>query len=215
MKESNMINKATDLGGRLPLVSVQDLSARQKEVYNFVESQFVPWADAAGFEAQSVDGRLIGPFNSALVSPELGSAFLAWQVAEEKHTSLDARIRQVVILAVGAIWKSDYELYAHSAVARKAGLSETLIAQLCSGAEAAEMSDAERIAQRVATELTLSRRIKDDLFGEAQQALGLKGLVDLVQLVGAYQTVCGILNCFAIPAPTTTTSHASERPIQY
>jgi hypothetical protein len=60
MKESNMINKATDLGGRLPLVSVQDLSARQKEVYNFVESQFVPWADAAGFEAQSVDGRLIG-----------------------------------------------------------------------------------------------------------------------------------------------------------
>jgi len=198
-----MIKEAMDLGGRLPLVRVQDMSARQKEIYDFIEGQFVPWADAAGFEAKSVDGRLIGPFNSVLVSPELGSAFLAWQVAEEKHTSLDARIRQVVILAVGAIWKSDYELYAHSAVARNAGLSETVIAKLCSGVEAGELSDAERIAQRVATELTLSRRIKDDLFGEAQQAFGPRGLVDLVQLVGAYQTVCGILNCFTIPAPAT------------
>jgi 4-carboxymuconolactone decarboxylase len=214
MKESNMINEATDLGGRLPLVSVQDLSARQKEVYNFIENQFVPWADAAGFEAQSVDGRLIGPFNSALVSPELGSAFFgvasrrgkAHLARRENPSGRDSSCR--CDLEVGLRTLCSQRSRAKGRSIRDADCAALL------GAEAGELSDAERIAQRVATELTLSRRVKDDLFGEAQQALGLKGLVDLVQLVGAYQTVCGILNCFAIPAPTTTTSHASERPIQ-
>lgn len=49
------------------------------------------------------------------------------RAAEDKHTSLDARVRQVVILAVGAVWKADYQLYAHAAVARKAGLSDRII----------------------------------------------------------------------------------------
>ena len=38
------------------------------------------------------------------------------------YTSLDERVRQVIVLTVGAIWHADYELYAHAAVARKAEL---------------------------------------------------------------------------------------------
>jgi 4-carboxymuconolactone decarboxylase len=179
----------------------EELSASQKEVYGLVDSKFVPWSETAGFQSKTKDGRLIGPFNSVLFSPEMSSAFLAWQVAEEKHTSLDPRVRQVVILTVGAVWKADYELYAHSAVARKAGLHDNTIAELAAGSPARDLTEAEQVAQRFTTELTASRRVDDVLFNAAKEHFGLKGLVDLLSLIGAYQTVCGLLNGFAVPAP--------------
>jgi hypothetical protein len=64
-----------------------------------------------------------------------------------------------------------------------------------------DLSEAEQVAQRFATQLTASRRIDDDLFAAAKNSFGLKGLVDLINLIGAYQTVCGLLNGFAVPAP--------------
>ena len=108
------------LGGRLPLVDPLALSAAQKEIYDRINATFGPWADSVDFQAKTGDGRLIGPFNPILYSPGISSSFLDLHDAEEKYTSLDERVRQVVILSVGAVWKSGYELYAHSAAARKA-----------------------------------------------------------------------------------------------
>lgn len=196
-----MSDDASGLGGRLPLLHLQDLSPSQRAAYELVDRQFVPWAEASNFESNTPDGGLIGPFNSVLYSPEISSAFLAWQTAEEKHTSLDGRVRQVVILAVGAVWQADYELYAHAAVGREAGLSERTISQLSAGEPGDDLSEAEQVAQRFATQLTVSRRIDDDLFAAAKTSFGLKGLMDLINLIGAYQTVCGLLNGFAVPAP--------------
>jgi 4-carboxymuconolactone decarboxylase len=196
-----MSDDMSGLGGRLPILHLKDLSPSQRAAYELVDRQFVPWAEASNFESKTANGGLIGPFNSVLYSPEISSAFLAWQAAEEKHTSLDARVRQVTILAVGAVWKADYELYAHAAVGRKAGLSERTISQLSAGEPGDDLSEAEQVAQRFATQLTASRRVDDDLFAAAKNSFGLKGLVDLVNLIGAYQTVCGLLNGFAVPAP--------------
>jgi 4-carboxymuconolactone decarboxylase len=141
------------------------------------------------------------------------TAFLAWQLAEMEHTSLDARTREVVILAVGAVWQAEYELYAHSAVARMAGLSETAISKLCAGepAEVEGLSFAETIAQRYATQLTANRRLDDDLSASARDIFGPKGLMDLVNLIGAYQTVCGTLIAFAIPVPIEVSAPTAER----
>jgi 4-carboxymuconolactone decarboxylase len=48
-----------------------------------------------------------------------------------------------VILAVGVVWKSNYELYAHSAAARKAGISEDAIRTLTTGGLPDELCDQE------------------------------------------------------------------------
>ena len=196
-----MTQDTSALGGRLPLLRPEDLSADQKKLYEFMDTQFVPGLDAAHIESKTDDGRMIGPFNPLLYSPAISSAFLAWQVAEAKYTALDARVRQVVILTVGTVWKTDYELYFHHAVALGTGLSERTITQISAGQLSEELSDAERIAQRYAMQLVTAHRIDDDLFAAAKKAFGLKGLVDMVNLIGAYDTVCGLLNSFAIPAP--------------
>src|SRR6478672_1317288 len=100
------------------------------------------------FQSKLEDGRFIGPFNPILFSPAISSSFLELQETEQKNTSLNQRVRQVVILAVGAVWKSNYELYAHSAAARKAGISEDAIRALTTGGLPEELSDQEKIAQR-------------------------------------------------------------------
>jgi 4-carboxymuconolactone decarboxylase len=127
----------------------------------------VPWAERVGFASRTDDGRFIGPFNPSLLSPVTAGSFLDFQAAEEKNTSLSPRVRQVVILAVGAVWRSAYELYAHPAEGRETGLSAEAVQALAVG----------------------------------QRAFGTNGLADMLLLIGAYQTVCGLLNTFEIPAP--------------
>lgn len=109
---------SADLGGRLPMVDADTLEGGQRELFARLQATVVPWAQAAGFRSTTADGAFIGPFNAALRSPAVAGAFQELQAGEQRHTSLSNRVRQVVILAVGAVWASDYAIYAHSAVAR-------------------------------------------------------------------------------------------------
>ena len=189
------------LGGRLPLFDPQTLTKEQKTLYNAVASKVVPWAEAAGFKARLADGRLIGPFNSILASPEIASSFLALQASEQEHTSLTERVRQVVILTVGAVWKSDYERYAHSAVARKAGFSEEIVHGLAEGQQVEQLTAEEQVAQRFTLQLTADHAVGDQLYAEAEASFGIKGIVDLIMLAGCYDTVSSLLNVFRVPVP--------------
>jgi 4-carboxymuconolactone decarboxylase len=193
---------AKRLGGRIPILSPSALSGEQKQVYDRINATQVPWASKFGFEAQTDDGGLIGPFNSQLLSPGINSGYLDMVDAEQKHTSLSKRVREVVILSVGAVWKSDYEIYAHSAIGRNVGLSESAIKTLAAGGLPDDLNDQEKIAQRYARQLSLERRVDPDLYAAAEQSFGRQGLADMIYLIGIYHVVCGFLNSFEVPAPT-------------
>ena len=128
-----MSDQTDTLGGRLPLADPAALNPAQREIFDRMATRIVPWANDAQFQSIAEDGRLIGPFNPALLNPAIAAPFLDLQFAEQMHTSLSARVREVVILAVGAVWQADYELYAHLAVARKAGLSEDAARAVATG----------------------------------------------------------------------------------
>jgi 4-carboxymuconolactone decarboxylase len=123
------------------------------------------------------------------------------QETEQKQTSLNHRVREVVILAVGAVWKSSYNLYAHGAAARKLGISEDAIRALTTGGLSNELTDQEKIAYRFARQLSAEHRIDATLYSEAEHAFGQRGLVEITYLIGIYHTVCALLNAFEIPAP--------------
>ena len=189
------------LGGRLPLLDPKELSGAQKALYDRENTTMVPWADHAGFRSRTEDGRLIGPFNPVLFSPALGEAFLDLQAAEQSHTTLSKRVREVVILSVGAVWKSDYELYAHSAVGRSVGLSEEAVRTLAGGGLPADLSESEQIAWRYTTELCREHRVGAELYAAAEEAFDKQGLVDMAILIGTYHLVCTLLNGFEVPVP--------------
>ncbi|CAM3468063.1 carboxymuconolactone decarboxylase family protein [Mycobacterium colombiense] len=196
-----MSAKDYGLGGRLALAERDELSVAQRGLFDHISNTAVRWAQRSGFAATTPDGRLIGPFNPSLLSPALAMAFLQLQEAEQQHTSLDERVRQVVILTVGAVWQAPYELYAHSAVARHAGLSEAVIAELTRGSEPEELSDAQTAAHRLARQLSTGHRVDQAVYDHAEQIFGAAGVFDITVLTGIYHTVCAILAAFAIPAP--------------
>lgn len=196
-----MDNNEATLGGRLPLIDPRELEGDQKKLYELMNSTLISWADASGFKGKTEDGRLIGPFNPYLYSTGITPGFLQWMQADSKHTSLNKRVHEVVILSVGAVWKSPFELYAHSAVARKAGLPDAAVQALVAGESSDDLSREEQVAHRFARQLTTEHRVDLDLYREAEAAFGRTGLVDMVYLVGMYLLTCALLNAFEIPAP--------------
>jgi 4-carboxymuconolactone decarboxylase len=197
-----MANDKT-LGGRIPVLRPDLMSDEQRQVYDRINGSQVPWAANAGFRAKADNGGLIGPYNSQLLSPGTDAGYLDMLDAEKKHTSLSRRVREVIILAVGAVWKSDYEIYAHSAVGRTVGLSEPAIQTLAAGGLPDDLDDQEKIAQRYARRLSLERRVDAGLYAEAEQSFGPQGLADMIYLIGIYHIVCGFLNSFEVPVPTS------------
>jgi 4-carboxymuconolactone decarboxylase len=189
------------LGGRLPLADPASLTDAQRGLLDVMMNTMVPWANEVPFQSTTADGRLIGPFNPALLNPQTATKFLELQFAEQLNTSLDERVRQVIVLTVGAIWGADYELYAHAAVARQVRLSESAIRTLVSGGLPGELTEREQLAQRVTRQLCVDHRLDDELSCEAENIFGTVGLIDMTTLIGVYHGVCVTLTMFAVPAP--------------
>jgi 4-carboxymuconolactone decarboxylase len=189
------------LAGRLPLYSREALGPSQRELYDWLTDVAIPWAEDAKFRARTESGRLIGPFNPALLTPAVSAAFLNLAVAEQKNTSLTKRSREVIILTVGAVWQAPYELYAHCAVARRVGLPDDAVRTLAAGGLPVDLAEEEALAHRIARALSVEHRLDEALYREAEAKLGADGVMAAATLTGIYHTVCAILNTFDIPAP--------------
>ena len=199
-------NPNQNLGGRLPLADPATLTSAQHDLFETLKATWVMYADNLGVQATTKDGRLLGPFNAFLLHPEVTAKLSEFQVAEAANTTLSPRVREVVIIVVGAVWRADYELYAQINVARKAGLSDDAITVLANGGIPEDLSDHEKLAARLARELATRHRIDDEMYREAEEAFGRTGLFDIVAVMGVYQTVCSALALFEVPAPTTTSA---------
>lgn len=76
------------LGGRLPLADPTTLTGAQQELVEVVKATWAPWANEAGFQVTTADGRLIGPFNALLLRPEVAAKF--WEFSAAVATPHDA-----------------------------------------------------------------------------------------------------------------------------
>lgn len=190
------------LGGRLALLKPDDFSSDQKKLYNQLEDNMVTWAKKSGFQAATAADQLIGPFNAMLRSPLISKAVMEVTATEGKETSLSEKVRQIVILTVGASWQAAYELYAHTAVARQAGFDEATIQALVAGQKPASLAHDESVAYDFVHQLTTTHQIDTPLYEQAIVTFGEKGVVDMIYLAGQYMTISGLLNTFAVPAPS-------------
>ncbi|HMF92671.1 MAG TPA: hypothetical protein VKE96_00175 [Vicinamibacterales bacterium] len=191
------------MSGRLPSLTPADLDEAQHTLYDSLAANEIPWAESAGVQARTLDGPLLGPFNPLLFSPVLATAQLGLLRAEKIGTSLSRRVHEIVVLTVGSEWQAEYELYAHSALGKIAGLSDVVIRALASSQLPAFDSEEDARAHAFARQLAHNHRVDEETYERALQTFGSKGVVDIVMLVGLYVTVCAIINAFEIPSPRT------------
>jgi 4-carboxymuconolactone decarboxylase len=186
-------------GARIPKLAPSALDAEQRSLYDAI---------AGGRRAQGPQlfrltdeaGRLEGPFNAFLLQPRLGAALQALGASVRYDTGLDDRCREIAILTVAAHWRSDFEWYAHEAVARAAGLTEADLSAIRDGRPDA-LSGPDAVVARTTTALLTRGDLTDPEYRTATDHLGPGGLFELLTLIGYYATLALQLRVFRVPAP--------------
>jgi 4-carboxymuconolactone decarboxylase len=194
--------------GRLPWYTPGELSAEQQLLYDAI----VGGPRASGPRAFGLTddrGRLEGPFNALLVSPEVGDAIQNLGAAIRYRTDFSARIREIAILELAALRRCAFEWYAHERVGRLAGLSDAEVDALLGGGPAPTLSDEEQLVRRLVRALVVERDLGDELFAQAQGRLGERAVMEIVALVGYYDLVALSLHVWRTPLPA-----GAESPFQ-
>ncbi|MBK1662232.1 carboxymuconolactone decarboxylase family protein [Paracraurococcus ruber] len=146
-------------------------------------------------------GRLSGPFNAWLRSPEVGDRLQ--RVGEELRfrSSIPAALNEFAILITAREWSSQYEWYAHHPLALKAGLPDGVATDLAQGRRPEGMSEDQRIVYEFCTELHRNRVVSDASFAAAKARFGERGVVDLIAVSGYYVAVSMTLNTAQVGLP--------------
>ena len=136
---------------------------------------------------------IAGPYNPMLRSPVYAQRmydlldYLRW------HTSVPTKLNEMTILIIGRQWRSQVEWYAHAPLAKKAGLSDQIIADLKANRRPSGMSPEEEVTYDFVTELSTKHMVSDELFSRTKKLLGEQQVVDLTGVAGTYVGVAMIL----------------------
>lgn len=191
--------------GRLPWPTPGELDDSQRAVYDAIAGG----PRAAGpqaFRLTDQDGRLEGPFNAMLVSPGVGLALQELGAAVRYRTTLSDRAREIAILALAALRRSDFEWYAHERVGRRAGLTEDELSAMLAGHTPASLSPEESVLLQTTRMLATAGDLGDDDFTVAETYLGREKVAELVVLVGYYDLLGLTLRIWRTPLPAGETS---------
>ncbi len=109
-----------------------------------------------------------------------------------EDSALDARLRELAILAIGYVADADYVISRHTKIGRDVGLSEDDIRAakaITKGVD--DVSDPPtRAVLRVAREMALDGGASDETFRQLKVHLNEEGIVDLLIAIGFY---CGVV----------------------
>lgn len=187
--------------GRLPWFAPDDLDAQQRALYDDIAGgpraagrQAFPLTDEAG--------RLHGPFNALLVSPDVGGAVQALGSAIRYRSSLSARAREIAILELSVRRTCEFEWYAHVRVGRAAGLTDDELRTLQTGQPAPTLDASETLVRELVSVLLVARDLDDATYARAVTILGERTLMDLVALVGYYDLLALSLHVWRTPLPS-------------
>jgi 4-carboxymuconolactone decarboxylase len=175
---------------RFPQLTVEQLTEQQR-----------PLAEAI-LKVSSVG--LGGPYNALLRSPVLGERMFRLLDYLRFNTSLDRRLNEFAILIQARLWTSQVEWYAHHPIAIKAGLSESVAADLTAGRRPEGMRPDEAVVYDLCMELSTTHQVSDATWKRAKDIFTDQQIVDLITTSGTYVTLAMLLNAAREPAPGAT-----------
>jgi 4-carboxymuconolactone decarboxylase len=152
------------------------------------------------FRLTNDDGSLTGPFNALLYSPGLGHALQAVGEKIRFSSSIPPGAREIAILTVAADWHSDFEQYAHEAVALELGMAPAVLHALRDDV-APPLDDPIEIAvHSFCVSLVRREPIDDESYRRTVELVGEATVIELTVLVGYYTTLAMLLDVFRVDA---------------
>jgi 4-carboxymuconolactone decarboxylase len=140
-----------------------------------------------------------GPFIPLLRSPELMARVQKAGEYLRFESAVPARLGEFATLIVARRWTQHFEWFVHVPLALKAGTQPQTIDALRNGARPATMSAEEALVYDFVAELTGNRGVCDETYGKAVEALGERGVIDLIGIVGYFTWLSMVLNVARTP----------------
>lgn len=172
---------------RFPPLALEDMTAEQRV--------------AAEAILAGPRGRLAGPFNVWMRSPDLGDKLQRVGEYVRFRSSLPARLNEFAILITARHWTAQFEWYAHLPLALAAGLDAQVAADLAEGRRPAAMQGDEAAIYDFCIELRRDRDLSEATYAAVRDRFGQRGVVDLIGLMGYYDTVSMTLNVGQVSLP--------------
>ena len=146
-------------------------------------------------------GRMPGPLRVWIHSPELGRHAQRLGEFLRYSTTLGPRLSELAILVTARVWTAHYEWYAHKREALKAGLEPEIVEAIAKRQVPRFPDPKAQAVYDYATALQHTHHVPQDVHEAAVAAIGERGVVELVGLLGYYTLVAMTLNAAEFPLP--------------
>jgi alkylhydroperoxidase family enzyme len=128
-------------------------------------------------------------------SPDMARAFNGVGGYIRFKSKLDPRLRELAILQVGWLEKSEYEFTHHVKIGREFGVTDDDIADLMAetAGQRSKLEPLARAVLRGAREMTRELAMQEETFAEIKRELSDEQMVDLVLTIAFYCAVVRVL----------------------
>ncbi len=173
----------------------------------------VPQDQVAAFdEMVSQRGSVpdIGPISVMINVPELakrGENFRAYIRGDE--SSLPANVRELAMILTAREMDCQFIWNAHATFGRQAGLSDELVDNLRDKKDLANLSADQSAVVNYGREFFRTHKVSQSSFDTALSQFGVRGLVELTNLMGYYSSLAFNINAFDVGLPAAIT----EKPL--
>ncbi|MGB6947420.1 MAG: carboxymuconolactone decarboxylase family protein [Bryobacteraceae bacterium] len=149
---------------------------------------------------RAVAGRgTVGVFNIAVRSPEMVDALWPFGDRIRFHLSVPDKLKEMAILISGRYWMAQFEWSAHHRAGVQAGLSEDTVHAIAEGRRPASLPRDEEAVYNFCTELYKTKQVSDATFQAIKDAVGERGIVEIIGAAGYYQVVSMFMNVDRYP----------------
>lgn len=145
------------------------------------------------------DGPILNIFRTVAVHPKLLKRWLVFGNHVLAKSTLPARDREIAILRIGWLCRSEYEWAQHVRIGLSVGLTGEEIERIPEGASAEGWSDFERAILRAVDELDTEACLTDESWEALSAEYDTRQMLDLVFAVGQYRLVSMVLNTLGVP----------------
>lgn len=169
---------------------MEEMSADQRSIYERLRSTL----------PHRADGYIGGPFDILLLNPPLVDLVRDFGTTLWTCTSLDRGLVELVICMVAAHWKSEFEWCFHAPCALEHGISQEALDRIATGRSPGDEADHD-LAYRIITAIRKQRELPREIYDEAVNCFGERGLAEILTVSGFYTMLAMNLQAFEVQVP--------------
>ena len=182
---------------RTPFLTPEQMDPEQRRVFDDIVRTRGTW--------------LNGPYAPLLHSPELADKAQQFGELVRYRTTLEPRLSELAIIVTARHWDCQFEWFQHEKIARKQGIAEAVCEAIAKGQLPQLADESEEVVYAFATQLLERHRVSEATYSRARELFGVKGVVELVAVIGYYGFIALTLNAHEVPLPAGATPPLPSR----